>query len=66
MYGASAQLVITMKGGSVNGFTLVSSSSENWPVLKADRLFTGQLFRRIHLDSPRHANSQEASHLQCQ
>jgi hypothetical protein len=24
MYGASAQLVITMKGGSVNGFTLVS------------------------------------------
>lgn len=23
MYGASAQLVITMKGGSVNGFTLV-------------------------------------------
>jgi len=25
MYGASAQLVITMKGGSVNGFTLVCS-----------------------------------------
>ena len=24
MYGASAQLVITMKGGTVNGFTLVS------------------------------------------
>ncbi len=23
MYGASAQLVITMKGGTVNGFTLV-------------------------------------------
>lgn len=27
MYGASAQLVITMKGGSVNGFTLVSTSA---------------------------------------
>ena len=25
MYGASSQLVITMKGGSVNGFTLVSN-----------------------------------------
>lgn len=24
MYGASAQLVITMKGGTVNGFTLVN------------------------------------------
>ena len=24
MYGASAMLVITMKGGSVNGFTMVS------------------------------------------
>jgi fructose-1,6-bisphosphatase len=24
MYGASAQLVITMKGGTVNGFTMVS------------------------------------------
>lgn len=32
MYGASAQLVITMKGGTVNGFTLVW----NAPVLVTD------------------------------
>lgn len=25
MYGASTQLVITMKGGTVNGFTMVGS-----------------------------------------
>lgn len=30
MYGASAQLVITMKGGSVNGFTMVSFDHRNW------------------------------------
>jgi hypothetical protein len=29
MYGASAQLVITMKGGTVNGFTLVSQTTGN-------------------------------------
>ena len=29
MYGASAQLVITMKGGTVNGFTLVGQPMPN-------------------------------------
>ena len=31
MYGASAQLVITMKGGSVNGFTMVSTETLKAP-----------------------------------
>ena len=58
MYGASAQLVITMKGGSVNGFTLASilPVSLSHGILICQK---GQRSRRIHNHPPQHENAQE-------
>ena len=65
-YGASAQLVMTVKGGTVNGFTMVGSFSTNtgWCQLRPDIL--GQCTRRIHTHTSEHAYPKKASHIQCQ
>ena len=62
MYGASAQLVITMKGGTVNGFTLVGPD----PHLKDQartKTVSGQRPRRIHPNPPQHDHPPKARHL---